>query len=48
VLRSPDFRWPATRAADWQTPWPGWVETRYEHKAVEQGRRPCYLTVFRQ
>ena len=48
VMRSPDFRWTAARAADWQAPWPGWVETRYEHKAVEQGRRACYLTALRQ
>lgn len=47
-LLSPDFHWAATQAADWQVPWAGWVETRYEHKAVGQGRRPCYITAVRR
>ena len=48
LLRSPDFTWTATCAADWQAPWPGWVETRYEHKAKAAGRRPCYITAIRR
>ena len=45
--RSPDFRWQAERAADWQEPWPDWQRTRYEAKAIAEGRRPCYLTAVR-
>jgi tRNA (guanine-N7-)-methyltransferase len=48
LLRSPDFVWTAERAADWQSPWRGWVETRYEQKAKAEGRRPCYITAVRR
>ena len=48
LLRSPDFAWTAACAADWQAPWPGWVETRYEQKAKADGRRPCYITALRR
>ena len=48
LLRSPDFAWTAERAADWHAPWPGWVETRYEHKARAEGRRSCYITAIRR
>ena len=48
LLRSPDFLWSVSHAAAWQTPWPDWVTTRYEQKAVGEGRRPCYLTAFRR
>jgi tRNA (guanine-N7-)-methyltransferase len=47
LLRSPDFTWTAERADDWRQPWPGFVRTRYEAKAVREGRGPCYL-VFRR
>ncbi|HEX2655037.1 MAG TPA: tRNA (guanine(46)-N(7))-methyltransferase TrmB [Xanthobacteraceae bacterium] len=46
-LRSPNFTWTATRADDWRRPWNGFVGTRYEAKAVREGRAPCYL-VFRR
>ncbi len=48
LLRSPDFVWRASLAVDWQMPWLGWVTTRYEHKAIGEGRRPCYLTALRR
>lgn len=48
LMRSPDFLWSAGDAVAWQTPWPDWVTTRYEQKAVGEGRRPCYLTAFRR
>ncbi len=41
------FLWTAGRAADWKEPPPGWTRTRYEAKAVREGRSPCYL-VFRK
>jgi len=41
------FEWTAKRAEDWRRPWPGYATTRYEVKAREAGRMPCYL-VFRR
>lgn len=38
-----DFRWTARRPGDWQTRPADRVETRYEHKALAEGRRPTYL-----
>ncbi|SON58209.1 tRNA (guanine-N(7)-)-methyltransferase [Hartmannibacter diazotrophicus] len=43
----PDFEWMARRAADWQAPYPGWPGTRYEAKALREGRTPAYLTFRR-
>jgi tRNA (guanine-N7-)-methyltransferase len=40
VLDNPD-------PASWATPWPGWPGTRYEAKALREGRRPHYLTFRR-
>ncbi len=48
VLRSPDFAWTAERADDWRQPWPGFAGTRYETKALREGRTPCYLTFQRK
>ncbi len=48
VLRSPDFVWKAETAADWLQAWPGWMSTRYEAKALVQGRKPVYLTFVRR
>lgn len=33
--------------ADWRAPWPGWRTTRYEAKALREGRTPSYL-IFRR
>ena len=46
-LRGDDFIWTAERADDWRRPWPGFTRTRYEEKAIREGRTPCYL-VFRR
>lgn len=46
-LRSTEFEWTAERADDWRKPWPAFGGTRYESKALREGRRPCYL-VFRR
>ena len=32
-----------TSAAEWSKPWPGWKRTRYEAKAIREGRPPAYL-----
>ena len=47
ALRSPYFRWTATRADDWRKPYDGWPGTRYEAKAIREGRVPSYLTLVR-
>lgn len=47
VARSPDFEWTAERQADWLTPWEGWRSTRYEAKALREGRRGAYFTFRR-
>ena len=47
MLRSPHFEWTAERADDWRLPWPGFAGTRYEAKAKQEGRVPCYL-IFRR
>jgi tRNA (guanine-N7-)-methyltransferase len=44
VLRCPQFEWTAERADDWRHPWREFPGTRYQSKALHQGRSPCYLT----
>ncbi len=41
------FEWTAERPSDWRLAWPGWPGTRYEAKALREGRRPHYLTFRR-
>jgi len=41
------FDWQAERPSDWRTPWQDWVSTRYEQKALREGRSPHYLTFRR-
>ena len=41
------FEWQAQGPEDWRTPWPDWVRTRYEAKAVREGRPRHYLTFRR-
>jgi tRNA (guanine-N7-)-methyltransferase len=43
----PDFRWRAQGPADWRRPEDG-PATRYEQKALREGRRPAYLTFERR
>lgn len=45
---SPDFDWPAECADDWRLPFEGWQPTRYEQKAVREGRRSSYLSFIRR
>ena len=37
-----------TRPSDWRVPWDDWISTRYEQKALREGRVPHYLTFRRQ
>jgi tRNA (guanine-N7-)-methyltransferase len=41
------FDWLAERPADWRAPWGDWLSTRYEQKALREGRVPHYLTFRR-
>ena len=41
------FEWLAERPADWREPWDDWLSTRYEQKALREGRVPHYLTFRR-
>ncbi len=43
-----EFNWTATVADDWRCPWENWPSTRYEKKAIREGRTPCYLLFKRQ
>ena len=38
------FEWLAEGPRDWRTPWADWTRTRYEEKALREGRTPHYLT----
>lgn len=42
------FEWQAANAHDWHTPYEGWPGTRYEAKAIREGRPPAYLTFVRK
>jgi len=43
LLRSGVFDWTAERASDWLEPWAGFPGTRYEAKAIREGRKPAYF-----
>ncbi len=47
MRHEPGFRWTAERPDDWRRPWADWPGTRYEAKALREGRTPCYLTFER-
>ncbi len=42
------FEWLAEGPRDWRDPWPDWLSTRYEQKALREGRVPHYLTFRRR
>ena len=48
VLRGEDFAWEAREADDWRRPFPDWPSTRYEQKAIREGRPPAYFTFRRR
>lgn len=48
VVHHPDFEWLAQGPADWRARPPDWPPTRYEIKALDQGRRPAYLRFRRR
>ncbi len=42
------FAWLAEGPDGWRRPWDDWLPTRYEQKALREGRRPYYLTFRRE
>jgi tRNA (guanine-N7-)-methyltransferase len=44
----PDFEWLARRPADWRERPIDWPQTRYEAKAISQGRPPAFLRLVRR
>ncbi|MCZ2328060.1 tRNA (guanine(46)-N(7))-methyltransferase TrmB [Bartonella sp. F02] len=46
--RHSDFEWQANNPQDWKVPYPLWPSTRYEAKALYEGRTPAYLTFIRK
>jgi tRNA (guanine-N7-)-methyltransferase len=45
--REPCFIWPAASPEDWRIRPPDWPETRYEAKAVREGRKRYYFRFLR-
>ena len=39
----PYFRWTAKRGKDWKEAPTDWIETKYQRKALREGRRPVFL-----
>ncbi|MFK7751565.1 MAG: tRNA (guanosine(46)-N(7))-methyltransferase TrmB [Sedimentitalea sp.] len=37
------FQWLAEGPDHWRTPWSDWIATRYEQKALREGRTPHYM-----
>lgn len=48
LVGHPDFEWLARGAADWRERPADWPPTRYETKALGQGRKPVYLRFRRR
>ncbi|MBQ8660713.1 MAG: tRNA (guanosine(46)-N7)-methyltransferase TrmB [Alphaproteobacteria bacterium] len=44
----PDFRWTASCGNDWKREPSDWVETKYQRKAIAEGRRPVFLDFARK
>ena len=47
VAATPQLRWTATRAADWRERPADWPQTRYEAKAIREGRPRYFLRFLR-
>lgn len=41
------FEWLAEGPQDWRAPWEDWISTRYEKKALREGRKAHYMTFRR-
>lgn len=47
LLACPDFRWTAQAASDWHRQFDGSVQTRYQAKALREGRNPAFFEFVR-
>jgi tRNA (guanine-N7-)-methyltransferase len=48
MVRAPDFEWLAEGPRDWHERPADWPGTRYEAKAIREGRQPAYLAFRRR
>lgn len=48
VRQNGQFQWTAQRPADWRERADDWPQTRYEKKALREGRTPTYLKFIRR
>lgn len=48
LMHVSELAWTAEHADDWRKPWSDFSSTRYEAKALREGRVPCYLTFRRE
>lgn len=48
IMYNSNFEWTANCREDWQQPRPDQMTTRYEVKAINEGRTPIYLTFTRK
>jgi tRNA (guanine-N7-)-methyltransferase len=48
IARQDQLIWFAESANDWRPPWPEWHRTRYEEKAIREGRVPGYFRFVKQ
>ena len=48
ISTHPGFEWLAKSATDWRDPPKGWIQTRYEQKALSKGIKATYLVFRRQ
>ncbi len=47
IVPKQGFEWLCEGPEDWREPWTDWISTRYEQKALREGRTPHYLTFRR-
>ncbi len=47
TVSNPDFQWDNWQDGNWSTTPEGWIETRYQQKAVQQGRLAQFLNFTR-
>ena len=47
LYHSEDFVWTAQKSSDWRNPPSDWIETKYQQKALKEGRRPVFLNYRR-
>lgn len=48
LARQDTLVWTARSCHDWLLPFEGWVQTRYESKALREGRSPSYIRCIKQ